>query len=82
MEEMNYLYCLYFCKKEALRKFREIEISLYSTGIMAVFTPANRDKEGYLWQFLRIVYTSKEFNKSKAFSEFVQSNMTGWQVDR
>ncbi len=24
-----------------------IEISLYSTVIMAVFTPANRDKEGY-----------------------------------
>ena len=21
LEEMNYLYCLYFCKKEALRKF-------------------------------------------------------------
>ncbi len=59
---MNYLYCLYFCKKEALRKFREIEISLYSTGIMAVFTPANRDKEGYL----RLsIYDHKSNNISK-----------------
>ncbi len=29
-------------------KLREIEISVYSPGIMAVFSPANRDKEGYL----------------------------------
>ena len=29
-------------------KLREIEISLYNTGIIAVFTPANRAKEGYL----------------------------------
>ncbi len=31
-------------------KVRDIQTSLENSGIMAVFTPANRDKEGYLWQ--------------------------------
>ena len=58
---MNYLYCLYFCKKEALRTFikgtskfdtyvkpREIETSFDITGIVAVFTPSNGEQKDTL----------------------------------